>query len=87
MMDVFAYVIAGALFGIPVILLGLAIRHFIPLMRGFKAPWWAGILGLFAYADRFIEEAVRPHRKKCLGYTVAFVAWCLILMVVAEAAK
>ena len=86
-MTLYTYAIAGVFFGIPAILLGLAIRHFIPLMRGLKAPWWAGILGPFAYTDRFVEEAARPHRKKCLGYTVAFVVWCLILMAVAEAAK
>ena len=87
MMELIAFVITGILFGIPAILLGLAIRHFIPLMRGLKAPWWAGILGPFAYADRFVEEVARPHRKKCLGYTAAFVAWCLILMAVVEAMK
>lgn len=87
MMDLIAFAITGILFGIPAILLALVIRHFIPLMRGIKAPWWAGILGPFAYTDRFVEEAARPHRKKCLGYTVAFVVWCLILMAVAEAAK
>ena len=87
MMDVVAYAIAGILFGVPAILLGLAIRHFIPLMRGNRAPWWAGILGPFAYADRFLDEAARPHRKKCLAYTLAFVAWCLILMAVSEWAK
>ena len=86
-MDVIPYAIAGALFGIPAILLGLAIRHFTLLMRGLKAPWWAGILGPFAYTDQFVEEAARSHRKKCLGYTVAFVAWCLILMAVAEVVK
>lgn len=87
MMDIVAYAIAGILIGVPAILLGLAIRHFIPLMRGHKAPWWAGILGPFAYADRFVEEAARPHRKKCLGYALAFVAWCLILMALSEVAK
>ena len=87
MMEVVAYALAVLLFAVPAILLGLAVRHFIPLMRGHKAPWWAGILGPFAYADRFVDEAARPHRKKCLGYTLAFVAWCLGIMVVFEVAK
>ena len=87
MTEIFAYITAGALLGVPTILLGLAIRHFIPIMRGWNAPWWAGILGPFAYADRFVAEAARPHRKKCLGYTLAFVAWCLGIMVVFEVAK
>lgn len=87
MTNFLAYAIAGILFGVPAILLCLAIRHFIPLMRGYKAPWWAGVLGPFAYADRFVDEEARPHRKKCLGYALSFVAWCLILMVVFEVAK
>ena len=80
MTDVLVYVAAGILLGVPAILLGLAIRHFIPLMRGWNAPWWAGMLGPFAYADRFVAEAARPHRKKCLAYTLTFVAWCLVLV-------
>jgi hypothetical protein len=87
MTDVIAYGIGVVLFGVPIVLLGLAIRHFIPLMRGWKAPWWAGLLGPFAYADRFIAETARPHRRKCLAYTISFVTWCLVLVLVFGGAK
>lgn len=87
MTDVLVYVTAGLLLGVPAVLLGLAIRHFIPLMRGWKAPWWAGMLGPFAYSDRFVAEAARPHRNKCLGYALSFMAWCLMLMIVFGDAK
>ena len=87
MTELFVYIVSGTLLGVPVVLLGLAIRHFIPLMRGWKAPWWAGMLGPFAYADRFVAEAARPHRKKCLAYALAFMAWCLMLVLVFGGAK
>jgi hypothetical protein len=87
MADVIAYGIGLVLLGVPVVLLGLAIRHFIPLMRGWKAPWWAGILGPFAFADRFVSESARQHRKKCLGYTISFATWCLVLVFVFGGAR
>jgi hypothetical protein len=87
MTAVVTYAIAAILLGVPAVLLGLAIRHFIPIMRGYKAPWWAGLLGPFAFADRFVAEPARRHRKKCFGYTLAFVAWCLVLMFVFGGAK
>jgi hypothetical protein len=87
MTDALVYVLAGATIGIPAIFLALAIRHFIPLMRGYKAPWWAGMLGPFAFTDRFVDEAARRHRKKCLLYTLSFVAWCSMLVVVLGAVK
>lgn len=87
MADVLAYTVAGILFGVPLVLIGLVIRHLIPLLRDSKAPWWAGVLGPFAYADRWVSEDARAHRTKCLVYAVAFVAWVGMVMVIFGGAK
>lgn len=72
----------------PCLLLAMAIRHGIPLMRGFQAPLWAYALGPFAFAsDRFFTEQARPHRKRFLGYIGAFVACCVFLVAVVEVLK
>jgi hypothetical protein len=78
-----AIMISLAIFGVPCILLALAIRHFIPLIRGMKAPWWAQALGPFLFlSDRFISEEARPHRLKFVGFGGAFIASCLVLVFV-----
>ncbi len=59
-------------------LLAMSIRHFIPLYRGLKAPWWAPLLGPLLYLfEQFFTEDARPHRLKFLGYCGAF---CLLVL-------
>lgn len=59
----------------------MSIRHFIPLMRGFKAPHWGYVLGPFALTtDRFLSEDARPHRKKFLVYSGCFMFVCIALV-------
>jgi hypothetical protein len=80
MAEIFFYAVVAIVMGLPVILLALAIRHFIPLMRGWQGPWWAGALGPFAFADHFVSETARTHRNKCIAYTRAFVVCCLVFL-------
>jgi len=69
------------LLGVPTVLFGMAIRHSIPLMRGFNAPAWTSVFGpLLLLSDRFWTEAARPHRKRFLIYLVAFGLTCLGLI-------
>ena len=83
-MDTFlTIIISVALLGVPCLLFAFSVRHFIPLMRGMKAPWWAQALGPFVFlSDRFFSEEARPHRLKFVGYTGAFIAFCLGLVFV-----
>ncbi|MES2972816.1 MAG: hypothetical protein V4757_04375 [Pseudomonadota bacterium] len=76
-------IISMAIFGVPCLLLAIAIRHFVPLIRGMNAPWWAQPLGPFLFlSDRFISEEARPHRLKFVGFAGAFIASCLVLVFV-----
>lgn len=84
-MDTFLSIIIGiALLGVPCVLFAISIRHFIPLMRGIKAPWWVQALGPFLFlSDRFFSEEARPHRLKFVGYAGAFMAyiWFLVFVI------
>lgn len=66
-------VIAFAIFSVPVVFLALAIRHFLPLLRGFNAPLWVYVLGPFAFIfDRYFSESARSHRKLFLVFVTLF---------------
>jgi len=79
--DFAIYSAAAVLLGVPCLLLGLSIRHFVPLLGGLNVPWWAQALGPFLFAsDRFFSEAARPHRKPFVGYSLAFAVWCALLV-------
>lgn len=85
MSETIAIGVTIAVFAIPCGLLAMALRHFIPLIRGFNAPLWAYALGPIAFAsDRFLSEAARPHRKPFIRYVSAFVLVSLALLVVAS---
>ncbi|MES2974311.1 MAG: hypothetical protein V4757_11930 [Pseudomonadota bacterium] len=76
-------IVSMATFGVPCLLLAVTIRHFVPLIRGMNAPWWAQALGPFLFfSDRFISEEARPHRRKFVGFAGAFIASCLVLVFV-----
>jgi len=78
-----AVVIALAIFAVPMAFLVLAIRHFVPLMRGFKAPLWVYALGPLAFiSDRYFSESARPHRKRFLVFVTLFVISCEALFYV-----
>ena len=76
-----SWALAILLVGIPTLLLAMAIRHFVPLVRGINAPPWSYFFApLLLLSDRFWNEAARPHRKKFLAYLVACVAVCTFLV-------
>ena len=81
MAEILEHAVVATIIGMPVVLLALAVRHLIPLMRGWRGPWWAGALGPFAFADRFIAETTRSHRSRFFAYTLAFVCYCLVLLI------
>jgi hypothetical protein len=65
----------------PVVLLALATKHFIPLVRGFNAPLWVHWIAPLAFlSDRYFSEKARPHRKKFLLFASLFVVTICILM-------
>lgn len=81
MADSIPVAIALAIFAVPVTFLALAIRHFIPLARGFNAPLWVCALGPFALtSDQYFSESARPHRKKFLMYSALFAATCIAMV-------
>lgn len=83
MTDTIAIGITIAVFALPCGLLAMALRHFVPLIRGFNAPLWAYALGPIAFAsDRFLSEAARPHRKPFIRYVSAFVLVSLVMLIV-----
>lgn len=72
-------------FILPCSLLAMAIRHFIPLVRGFNAPLWAYALGPIAFAsDRYFSEVARPHRKPFLRFVSAFILVSLVFLAAAS---
>jgi hypothetical protein len=74
-------VLAALLIAVPVALLTLALRHFVPLMRGLSAPLWAyAFAPVIFFSDRYFSEAARPHRKKFLAYVGAFILICVLLV-------
>lgn len=76
-----SWALALLVIGIPAVLLGMAIRHFIPLVRGINAPLWAYFFApLLFLSDRFWAEGARPHRKRFLAYLGAFVVICIVLV-------
>ncbi len=84
MTDTIAIGISVVVFALPCVLLAMAIRHFVPLIRGFHAPLWAYALGPIAFAsDRFFSEAARPHRKPFIRFVSAFILVSLVLLAVA----
>lgn len=88
MTDALAIGISIAAVALPCGLLAMALRHFVPLIRGFNAPLWAYALGPIALAsDRFLSEAARPHRKLFIRYVSAFVLVSVALLVVASGAR
>ena len=87
MAEILVHAVVAIMIGMPVVLLALAVRHFVPLMRGWRGPWWAGALGPFAFADRFIAETARSHRNKFFAYTLAFVCCCSVLLIALGKAK
>jgi hypothetical protein len=81
MSDLPIVAVAVLIFLLPCALLAMAIRHLIPLMRGFNAPLWGYALGPFALAtDRFLSETARPHRKRFLAYSGSFAVVCIVLV-------
>jgi hypothetical protein len=67
-------------FAVSTLFLALAIRHFIPLARGFSAPLWVYPLAPFAFfTDRYFVEAARPHRKKFLLFVSLFLVTFLAM--------
>ena len=76
-----ATVLAAFLMAVPVVLLALALRHFVPLMRGLSAPTWTyAVAPIIFFSDRYFSEAARPHRAKFLAYMGAFIAVCVLLV-------
>ena len=76
-----SWALAILLVGIPTLLLAMAIRHFVPLVRGINAPLWGYFIApLLFLSDRFWNEAARPHRRKFLAYMVACVGVCIFLV-------
>lgn len=72
-------------FVLPCELLAMTIGHFIPLVRGFRAPLWAYALGPTAFAsDRFSSAVARTHRKPFLRFVSAFVLVSLVLLAIAS---
>lgn len=84
-MDLLTLGIAVFVFGPPALFLAMAIRHFIPMWRGMKYPWWAAALGPWVYfnSSYFSPEAIK-HRRPCAYYTIAFVGWILALFLFFE---
>jgi hypothetical protein len=79
--DALALTISVVIIAIPAILLGLAMRHFVPLIRGLSAPLWAyPFAPVIFFSDRFFSEQARPHRKRFLSYIGAFAIVCALLM-------
>jgi peptidoglycan biosynthesis protein MviN/MurJ (putative lipid II flippase) len=82
-MELLPVLIAGAIFAVPCALLALIVRHFVPLVRGLRAPLWAHALGPLLFAsDRFFTEDAKPHRTKFVAYSLSFISCCLVLVLV-----
>lgn len=80
-MDALGVAIRVVIIAIPAVLLGLAMWHFVPLLRGLSAPLWMYMFApVFFFSDRFFTEQARPHRKRFLGYMGAFVVVCIALL-------
>lgn len=80
-MDAVAIALSVVAVAIPAVLLGLAMRHFVPLLRGLSAPLWAyPFVPVMFFSDRFFSERARSHRKRFLGYMGAFVVVCGALL-------
>jgi hypothetical protein len=76
-----SWALAILLIAIPAALLGMAIRHSVPLFRGINAPLWTYFFTpLLLLSDRFWTESARPHRKRFLVYLGAFALVCVSLI-------
>lgn len=68
-------------FGPAVVLLGLFIRHGIPVVRGIGQGWASTLMGPFAlFSDRLLTDEAKRHRSRCLTYGASFMAWCVIVV-------
>lgn len=82
-MDLLVLGISVIAFGPPLFFLAMAIRHFIPLQRGMKHPWWGPLLGPMIFLNNryFSPEAAR-HRTPFICYSAAFMGWTSVLVFV-----
>lgn len=79
-MDFLTLGILVLVFGPPAFFLAMSIRHFKPLLRGMKHPWWAPLLGPFIFLnDQYLSPDGIRHRKPWAYYTAAFVGWAFSL--------
>lgn len=80
-MDLLTLVISGIFFGPAVLFLAMAIRHFIPLIRKMKYPWWAPLLGPFIFLNpQYVPLDAAKHRAPFASYLAACVGWVLLLL-------
>lgn len=65
---------------VPGVALVMALRHFVPLLRGFKGSLGAATLGpLLLLSDRWFEPGLRAHRLRFLGWSAVFSTFSLVL--------
>jgi hypothetical protein len=83
--EIMAIAVMVVVFALPCWLLAIAVRHFVPLMRGLHAPLWAYFFSPIMFlSDRFFSEQARPHRMKFIGYVLAFVGVAAALFVLRD---
>jgi len=76
--------ISAVALGPPLFFLAMAIRHFIPLLRGMKHPWWAPLTGPMLFLnDKYVSPGAARHKKPFVCYAAAFVCWAWMLVLVA----
>lgn len=84
-MDLLTFAVTVFVLGPPVLFLAMAVRHFVPMFRGMKHPWWAGVLGPLVYFNsQYFSPDANKHRRPCAYYTIAFIGWVLILFLIVE---
>jgi hypothetical protein len=87
-MDLLMLVVSAFIFGPPLLFLAMSIRHFIPLLRGTKYPWWASLLGPIVFLNRqYLSPDALSHRMPWACYTAAFIGWVLVLVFVFDTAR
>lgn len=73
--------LAVVAFGPAVVLLGLFVRHGIPVVRGVRQGWASTLMGPFAlFSDRLLTDEAKRHRSRCLTYGASFMAWCALVV-------
>ena len=75
------FTLAAVIFGPAVVLLGLFIRHGIPVVRGIRQGWASTLMGPFVlFSDRLLSDEAKRHRSRCLTYGASFMVWCVAVV-------